>query len=54
VISVVTKDRVREILNMLLCKFDTDKPDKGIAFTIPISGVSGPLALKYISGFVRA
>jgi hypothetical protein len=54
VISVVTKDRVREVLNMLLYKFDMDKPDNGIAFTIPISGVSGPLALKYISGFVHA
>ncbi|MDR2356173.1 MAG: hypothetical protein LBE16_08270 [Clostridiales Family XIII bacterium] len=53
VISVVTKDRVRDILNMLLYKFDIDKPDKGIAFTVPISGVSGPLALKYISGFVH-
>jgi hypothetical protein len=54
VISVVTKDRVHEILNMLLYKFDLDKPNKGIAFTIPISGVSGPVALKYISGLVHA
>ena len=54
VISVVTKDRVCDILNMLLYKFDMDKPDNGIAFTIPISGVSGPTALKYISGFVHA
>ncbi|MDR2296124.1 MAG: hypothetical protein LBD95_04935 [Clostridiales Family XIII bacterium] len=53
VISVVTKERVREVLNMLLYRFDMDKPDKGIAFTVPISGVSGPMALKYISGFVH-
>jgi hypothetical protein len=53
VISVVTKDRVRDVLNMLLYKFDLDKPNKGIAFTIPISGVSGPSALKYISGFAH-
>jgi hypothetical protein len=53
VISVVTKDRVRDILNMLIYKFDMDKPDRGIAFTIPISGVSGPLALRYISGLAR-
>jgi hypothetical protein len=53
VLSVVTKDRVRDILNMLLYKFDMDKPDKGIAFTIPISGVSGPLALRYISGLAQ-
>jgi hypothetical protein len=39
---------------MLLYKFDMDKPDSGIAFTIPISGVSGPAALKYISGLVHA
>jgi hypothetical protein len=54
VISVVTKDRVRDILNMLLYKFDIDKPDKGIAFTVPVSGVSGPMALKYISGVFHA
>jgi hypothetical protein len=35
---------------MIIYKFDIDKPDKGIAFTIPVSGVSGPLALRYISG----
>jgi hypothetical protein len=50
VISVVAQGRVHEALSMLLYKFDIDKPDKGIAFTIPISGVSGPLALRYISG----
>lgn len=50
IISVVPEERAHEILNILLYKFDLDKPDKGIAFTVPISGVSGPIALKYISG----
>jgi hypothetical protein len=50
VLSVVTEDRIHEVLSMLHYKFDMDKPDKGIAFTVPISGVSGPLALRYISG----
>jgi hypothetical protein len=53
VISVVTEERVREMLSMLMYRFDLDKPDKGIAFTIPISGVSGPLALRYISGIAE-
>jgi hypothetical protein len=50
VLSIVTEDRVHEVLSMLHYKFDIDKPDHGIAFTIPIAGVSGPLALRYISG----
>ena len=50
VISVVSEDISHEVLNRLLIKFDLDKPSKGIAFTIPITGVSGPLALRYMSG----
>ncbi|MDR0425141.1 MAG: hypothetical protein LBH39_06825 [Clostridiales Family XIII bacterium] len=54
IISVVPEERASEILNILLYKFDLDKPDKGIAFILPISGVSGPIALKYISGLQQA
>ncbi|MDR1571717.1 MAG: hypothetical protein LBS32_04250 [Clostridiales Family XIII bacterium] len=50
VISVVREDRAHDILDRLRFRFDLGRPDSGIAFTIPISGVSGPLALKYISG----
>jgi hypothetical protein len=50
VISVVTEDKVDSVLKKLLYKMDLDEPENGFAFTIPITGVSGPLALRYISG----
>ncbi|WP_227018078.1 hypothetical protein [Sinanaerobacter chloroacetimidivorans] len=50
VLSVVTEDKVDSIMKKIMYKFDLDEPGNGIAFTIPISGVSGPLALRYISG----
>jgi hypothetical protein len=50
VISVVSEHIAHEILNKVLYKFNLDKPSKGIAFTIPICGVSGPLALRYMTG----
>lgn len=50
ILSVVTEDKVGRIMNKLLYKMDLDEPGNGFAFTIPISGVSGPLALRYISG----
>ena len=48
--SVVTEEKVDRVLNKLLYKMDLDEPGTGFAFTIPITGVSGPLALRYISG----
>lgn len=50
VLSVVTEDKSPLVLNKILYKLDLDTPGHGIAFTIPITGVSGPLALRYISG----
>lgn len=50
ILSVVTEDKVKSVLDKILYKFDLDVPGNGLAFTIPISGVSGPLALRYISG----
>ncbi len=50
IFSVVTEDKVKDVLNKVLYKFDLDEPGNGMAFAIPISGVSGPLALRYISG----
>jgi len=50
VLSVVTEDKVDGILKKILYKLDLDVPGNGLAFTIPITGVSGPLALRYISG----
>jgi len=50
VFSVVTEDKVDGILKKLMYKYDLEQPGNGVAFTIPITGVSGPLALRYISG----
>jgi len=50
VISVVTEDKVEGILKKIMYKFNMEQPGNGVAFTIPITGVSGPLALRYISG----
>lgn len=50
VLSVVTEDKVTSVMNKIRYKFDLDEPGNGIVFAIPITGVSGPLALKYISG----
>lgn len=50
VFSVVTEDKTDGVLKKILYKFDLDEPGNGFMFTIPITGVSGPLALRYISG----
>ncbi|MEG1930242.1 MAG: hypothetical protein RR131_03795 [Anaerovorax sp.] len=50
VISVVLEEKVQSALDLLLYKFNLDQPGNGVAFTIPITGASGPLALKYMSG----
>ncbi|HWQ79171.1 MAG TPA: hypothetical protein VN381_10165 [Anaerovoracaceae bacterium] len=50
ILSVVSEHISHEVLNKILYKFDLDEPSKGIAFTVPISGVSGPLALRYMTG----
>lgn len=50
VLSVITEDKVFSVLNRILYKFNLNTPGNGIAFTIPITGVSGPLALRYMSG----
>lgn len=50
VLSVITEEKVDDVLKKILYKLDLDKPGNGFALTIPITGVSGPLALRYISG----
>lgn len=48
VFSVVSENIAFEMLNKVLYKFDLDEPSHGLAFTIPISGISGPLAFRYM------
>lgn len=50
ILSVIKEDRCLTVLNMIKYKFDLDEPGNGLAFTIPITGVSGPLALRYMTG----
>lgn len=50
ILSVITEDKVDDVLKKLLYKFNLEEAGNGLAFAIPITGVSGPLALRYISG----
>ncbi|MDR1954205.1 MAG: hypothetical protein LBQ21_07020 [Clostridiales Family XIII bacterium] len=50
VYSVVTESKVPSALSMIEYKFSLNVPGNGIAFCIPISGVGGPVSLRYISG----
>ncbi|MDR2611250.1 MAG: hypothetical protein LBC58_07315 [Clostridiales Family XIII bacterium] len=50
VFSVVTESKKKIALSMVEYKFSLGKPGRGVAFIVPISGVGGPVSLKYISG----
>ena len=50
VFSVVPEDSAKAVISMIEYKFNLDEPGNGYSMAIPISGVSGPLALSYISG----
>lgn len=50
VFSIIPEDKAKTVISMIEYKFNLDEPNNGYAFTVPISGVSGPLALRYISG----
>ncbi len=51
VISILLEELSVSVLEKLQVKYNMDQPGNGIAFTVPIAGISGPLALKYMSGF---
>jgi hypothetical protein len=50
VFSIVTDSKTKAAMSMVEYKFSLDDPGTGIAFCVPLSGVGGPLSLKYISG----
>jgi hypothetical protein len=50
VYSVVPESKTHTALSMIEYKFSLNEPGNGLAFCIPISGVGGPVSLKYISG----
>ena len=47
--SVIREDRAEEILHALDDKFHTVRKGKGIAFTIPLSGVIGVTLYRFLS-----
>lgn len=50
VLSVVRTEFSHEMLTLIHTHFRLDEPNTGIALTVPITGVSGPRAMRYISG----
>ena len=48
-LSVIREDRAEEILHALDDKFHTVRKGKGIAFTIPLSGVIGVTLYRFLS-----
>ncbi|MDR1029019.1 MAG: hypothetical protein LBL63_06330 [Clostridiales Family XIII bacterium] len=50
VFSVVTESKVATALSMIEYRFSLHTPGHGLAFCVPISGVGGPVSLRYISG----
>lgn len=54
VLSVVTEDKMPNVLETFAEKLKLDKPGGGIAFAVPIMSVGGPITLQYISGLISA
>ncbi|MDR3071974.1 MAG: hypothetical protein LBU41_00590 [Clostridiales Family XIII bacterium] len=50
VFSIVTESKRSHVLSMIEYKFSFDEPGKGMAVSVPIAGVGGPVSLKYLSG----
>ena len=48
-LSVIREDRAEEILHALDDKFHTVRKGKGIAFTVPLSGVIGVTLYRFLS-----
>ena len=49
IISVVSEDRIKEILAAYEDKYFKTKKGKGVAFTIPISSVIGVMVYQFLS-----
>ena len=49
ILSVIQEDKTEEIFRALDDKFHTVKKGKGIAFTIPLSGVIGATLYRFLS-----
>lgn len=53
VISTVESDKIQSALDTLNNKLHFSKDGNGIAFTIPINSVGGPITLKVLTGLLR-
>ena len=51
VLSVADEDKIHEILTKIKEVIDLERPNTVIAFTIPLAGISGPKALRYVCGY---
>ena len=52
VLSTVEESKVQSALNLLSQKLHFEKQGHGIAFTIPINSVGGPITLKILTGLL--
>lgn len=50
VFSIVLEEKLERVMEALHRELKLDDAGGGIAFTIPISSVGGPMTLKFISG----
>lgn len=50
VMSVVLEERLTQVMSLLDQEMKFSQPGNGIAFTIPIKSVGGPMTLQFISG----
>ncbi len=50
VLSVAAEEHLPGMMEALRAELELDQPGGGIAFTIPISSVGGPMTLQFISG----
>ena len=51
VLTIVRKNEVKEYLDIIKKRFSISKASKGIAFTLPVSSVSGIVVYKYLSDY---
>lgn len=53
VFCVTKEDRQEDVFRVLREEMGFDNPNTGIAFSVPISSVSGMVVLKYLSGMLN-
>jgi hypothetical protein len=54
IFSIVLEERLERVMEAIRRELRLDGPGNGIAFTIPIVSVGGPLTLQFISGLYNS